>query len=254
MEQLKNYRYKLIIEYDGTNYCGFQNQNLAQKKTIEGEIIKALKKLTQFDVEISVSGRTDAGVHAINQIISFDLPKKISSHQFIMGMNFYLSNEMIAVKDSQIVSDDFNARFDAKMRYYRYIILNRKALPTIDKNRVWHIGGKNLDIDLMIDSSRYLIGEHDFSAFRDAECQAKSPIRTISKIDIKKTDDEKIIIEISAKSFLHHMVRNIVGTLVWVGHKKIQSQEIYEILKSRDRSKSGPNAPACGLYFLNTDY
>jgi len=254
MEQLNFYRYKLEIEYDGTSYCGFQIQNLTNKKTIEGELLKAIKKLTQFDAEISVSGRTDAGVHALNQVISFDLPKKISTHQMIMGMNYYLQDESIAVLNSQIVDKNFNARFDAKMRYYRYIILNRKAVPTIDKSRVWHVGGKELDIKLMKEATKYLVGEHDFSAFRDAECQAKSPIRTISEINLFADAENKIIFEISAKSFLHHMVRNMVGTLLWVGQKKIAPQEIENILQSKNRTLSGPNAPACGLYFWKTEY
>jgi len=254
MEQLNFYRYKLEIEYDGTSYCGFQIQNLTNKKTIEGELLKAIKKLTQFDTEISVSGRTDAGVHALNQVISFDLPKKISTHQMIMGMNYYLQDESIAVLNSQIVDKNFNARFDAKMRYYRYIILNRKAVPTIDKLRVWHVGGKEIDIKLMKEATNYLVGEHDFSAFRDGECQAKSPIRTISEINLFADAENKIILEISAKSFLHHMVRNMVGTLLWVGQKKITPHEIKNILQSKNRTLSGPNAPAYGLYFWKTEY
>jgi tRNA pseudouridine38-40 synthase len=254
MEQIEHYCYKLTIEYDGTNYCGFQQQNLANFKSIEGQLLVAIKKFTNNDVDIAVSGRTDAGVHAINQIISFKLAKKISQHQMIMGLNFYLQDEKIAVKNSEIVSSNFNARFNAKMRSYRYIILNRKAVPTIDKNRVWHVGGKKLNIDAMNIAKNYLLGEHDFSSFRDAECQGKSPIKTISSITIYEQDNEKIIIEISAKSFLHHMVRNIVGTLVWVGQEKITADYIQNILLAKDRKASGPNAPACGLYFLDTIY
>jgi tRNA pseudouridine38-40 synthase len=140
------------------------------------------------------------------------------------------------------------------MRHYRYAILNRKAPAVIEKNRVWHVGGKKLDILAMQKASEYLLGEHDFSAFRDAECQALSPIRTIKNIKIFSDDEEKIFVEVSAKSFLHHMVRNIVGTLVWVGKNKISVDEIKDILEAKDRSKSGPNAPSCGLYFLKTDY
>ena len=254
MEPIKKYRYKLIIEYCGSNYHGFQMQHENHIKTIEGQLAKAFKNFTQNDVEIFASGRTDSGVHAIAQTIHVDLSQKFSSHQMIMGLNFYLKDEEIGVIDAEIIDENFNARFDAKMRHYRYLILNRKAPAIIDKNRVWHVGGKKLDIFAMQKASEYLLGEHDFSAFRDAECQALSPIRTIKNIKIFSDDNEKIFIEVSAKSFLHHMVRNIVGTLVWVGKNKISVDEIMNILESKDRSKSGPNAPSCGLYFLKTDY
>jgi tRNA pseudouridine38-40 synthase len=254
MEPIKKYRYKLIVEYDGSKYHGFQMQNENHIKTIEGQLKKAFKNFTQNDVEIVASGRTDSGVHAIAQTIHLDLAHQFSSHQMIMGINFYLKDEEIAVIDAEIVEENFNARFDAKMRHYRYEIINRKAPAVIDKNRVWHVGGKKLDILAMQKASEYLLGEHDFSAFRDAECQASSPMRTIKDIKIFTNDEEKIYVEVSAKSFLHHMVRNIVGTLVWVGKNKILADEIKGILESKDRSKSGPNAPSCGLYFLKTDY
>jgi tRNA pseudouridine38-40 synthase len=254
MEPIKTYRYKLIIEYDGSKYHGFQMQSENHIKTIEGQLTKAFKNFTQSDVEIIASGRTDSGVHAIAQTIHLDLSQEYSSHQMIMGINFYLKDEEIAVIDAEIVDKNFNVRFDAKMRHYRYEILNRKAPAIIEKNRVWHVGGKKLDILAMKKASEYLLGEHDFSAFRDAECQASSPIRTINNIKIFTNDYEKIYVEVSAKSFLHHMVRNIVGTLVWVGKNKISIDDIKNILESKDRSKSGPNAPSCGLYFLKTDY
>jgi len=254
MEPINKYRYKLIIEYDGFSYHGFQIQNENHIKTVEGQLAKAFQNLTQNDVEIFASGRTDAGVHALAQTIHVDLPKEFSIHQLIMGVNFYLKDEGMAVIDAEIVDQNFHARFNAKMRHYRYAILNRKAPAIIEKNRVWHVGGKKLDILAMQKASEYLIGEHDFSSFRDAECQASSPIRTIENIKIFSNDGERIFVEVSAKSFLHHMVRNIVGTLVWVGKNKISMEEIKNILEAKDRSKSGPNAPSCGLYFLKTDY
>ena len=254
MEQLKEFCYKLTIEYDGTNYCGFQKQDLKDRKSIEGQLLNALRQFTGKEIDIAVSGRTDAGVHALGQVISFKLAKKINEHQMVMGLNYYLQDDAIAVLKSQIVDDNFNARFDSKMRTYRYIILNRKAIPTIDKHRLWHVGGKKLNIENMKIASKFLVGEHDFTSFRDAECQGKSPIKTISSIEVKLVEDEKIIIEISAKSFLHHMVRNIVGTLVWVGKEKITADFMQNILLAKDRKASGPNAPASGLYFLNTLY
>ncbi len=254
MEPINKYRYKLILEYDGSSYRGFQMQNENHIKTVEGQLAKAFRNFTQNDVEIFASGRTDSGVHAIAQTIHVDLAQEFSSHQLIMGINFYLKDEEMAVIDAEIVDKNFHARFDAKMRHYRYAILNRKAPAVIEKNRVWHVGGKKLDILAMQKASEYLLGEHDFSSFRDAECQASSPIRSIKDIKIFSNDGERIFVEVSAKSFLHHMVRNIVGTLVWVGKNKISADEIKNILEAKDRSKSGPNAPSCGLYFLKTDY
>lgn len=254
MEPIKKYRYKLIVEYDGFNYNGFQLQNENHVKTIEGQLVKAFKNFTQIDIEIFASGRTDSGVHAVAQTIHVDLPKLFSTHQIVVGLNFYLKHDEIAIIDAEIVDENFHARFDAKMRHYRYAILNRKAPAIIEKNRVWHVGGKKLDILAMKNASKYLLGEHDFTSFRDAECQASSPIRTIHDIKIFSNDDERIFVEVSAKSFLHHMVRNIVGTLVWVGKNKISAGDIKNILDAKDRSKSGPNAPSCGLYFLKTDY
>lgn len=254
MEELNLYRYKLNIEYDGSFYCGFQLQYEDGLKTVEGELLRSISSFANYSTKITASGRTDAGVHAISQTINFDLPKKYDSHQMIMGLNFYLKEENICVLSAELVDKNFSARFDAKMRHYRYIILNRKAPAILDKNRLWHIGGKKLDILAMQKAGNYLIGEHDFSAFRDAQCQAKSPVKTVEAINIFSDKNDRIIIEISAKSFLHHMVRNIVGTLFWVGSEKITEQEIVKILESKDRAKSGPNAPAYGLYFLKTDY
>lgn len=252
MAELKKYRYKLTIEYNGTFYNGFQIQYEANIKTVEKSLIEAIYQFSCQNVEINVAGRTDSGVHALGQVIHFDLTKKFSEHQIVMGLNFYLKDEEITILDAQIVDEKFHARFDAKMRHYRYIILNRKAVPIIDKNRVWHIGQK-LHLAPIKEASQYLLGEHDFSAFRDSECQAKSSIRSIENINIFSQDD-KIFIDISAKSFLHHMVRNIVGTFMWVGKNKIKACDIKTLLASKNRTLTGPNAPSCGLYFLKVDY
>ena len=253
MEHLRQ-RYRLDIEYDGTNYYGFQKQNHNNLKTIENSLILAIAKFSQQEVEITASGRTDAGVHALSQTIHFDLFKKFSPHQICSAINHYLhlDNENISVLNCQLVDDNFNARYNSKMRHYRYVIVNRKSPLTIDKFRAWQVS-KPLNIQDMILASKFLIGKHDFSSFRDAECQANSAIRTVNNINLNYNEN-KIIIEFSAKSFLHHMVRNIVGTLVYVGEGKFNPMQINEILLAKDRTKSGPNAPACGLYFLKTDY
>ncbi|MDX2083643.1 MAG: tRNA pseudouridine(38-40) synthase TruA [Rickettsiales bacterium] len=245
-------RYKIIFEYEGGNYCGLQKQSDLLNKSIEEVLENALRKFCQQSVKINCSSRTDAGVHALKQVAHFDLNKKFDCYKIIMATNNYLRGENISVIDCEIVSNNFHCRFDAKMRHYQYVIINRRAPLTLEKNRAWHLP-KKLNCKAMREAAKFLIGEHDFSAFRDSECQAKSPVRTIKKILIKKNGD-KITILISAKSFLHHMVRNIIGTLVWVGNSKIDVLDVKKILESHNRTKSGPNAPACGLYFLGVDY
>ena len=245
-------RYKITIEYDGTDYVGFQKQTDIIKKSIEEVLEKAIFQIAQEEVKIFASGRTDAGVHALGQVVHFDLQKKFKNHQIVFGLNNYLRDENVTILRCELVDQNFHARFDAKMRHYRYLLVNRPAFLALQKNRAWQIGNK-LDVLAMKKAAEFLIGKHDFSSFRDAECQASSPIRSIEEIKIKKSGDQ-ILIEISAKSFLHHMARNIVGTLVFVGLKKFTADQIKEILAARDRTKSGPNAPACGLYFLKVNY
>lgn len=249
---LKLMRYKITIEYDGTNYCGYQKQPDQKNRSIEENLENAIFSFSKEEVKIFASGRTDAGVHALGQVVHFDLSKEFDNYRVIFALNHYLLKEDIAVVDCQKVSQEFHSRFCAKMRHYRYIIINRTGSLTLQKNRAWHLR-KILDIEKMQQASQFLIGKHDFSSFRDAECQSKTPIRSIENISIQKVGNE-LIIEVSARSFLHHMVRNIVGTLVWAGYNKIKPQDMKEILESKDRAKSGPNAPACGLYLLKIDY
>lgn len=245
-------RYKVTIEYDGSSYCGFQKQFGIVEKSVEEVLEEAVFKMSQERTKIVVCGRTDAGVHALGQVAHFDLGKKFSHRQIILGLNSYLRQENVTILNCELVDENFHARFKAKMRHYRYVIVNRCAPLVLQKNRAWHVA-PNLDILAMQAAAKFLIGEHDFSSFRDAECQGKSPIKSLKKIEITQNNEE-ILIEVSAPSFLHHMVRNIVGTLVWVGSKKIESLEMKKILEAKDRTKSGPNAPAVGLYFLRADY
>jgi tRNA pseudouridine38-40 synthase len=249
-------RYKLIVEYDGGPYCGLQRQGDIAQKSV-GEVLEnAIFCLSQEKIKITASGRTDAGVHAIGQVVHFDLKKEFQPHNIVLGLNNYMRSEDVSIIACEIVNENFHARFSATMRHYRYAIINRPAPLALQKNRAWHVG-KKLDVEAMAEAAKFLLGSHDFSAFRDAECQARSPIKTIEKINVRRAEDElgaKILIEVSAKSFLHHMVRNIVGTLVWVGSGKISVEDIKKILASRDRKNSGPNAPACGLYFLGVEY
>lgn len=222
-------RYKITFEYDGTNYCGSQKQQDLPNKSVEEVLENAVFDLAQQRVKIQLSGRTDAGVHAIEQVAHFDLNKEFEQNTIVRALNNYLRNEAVAILSCQIVDENFHARFTAKKRHYRYLIINRSAPPILQKNRAWHIG-KKLDIAAMQAAAQFLIGEHDFSAFRDAECQASSPIKTIDQIKITESGDE-ISIDISAKSFLHHMVRNIVGTLSLVGNNKIKPEDIKNIFR-----------------------
>lgn len=244
-------RYKLTIEYDGTKYYGWQRQD--SLPTISQSIEIAINKFSGENPETFASGRTDAGVHAFAQVAHFDLiSDKFSDFQITKAINFYLKNEDIIILSCEEVPIEFNARFSAIKRYYQYQILQRSSPSVIDKNRVWHIR-KELDISLMQKAADLLIGKHDFSSFRAAECQAKSPIKTIESIHIDKKDD-KIIIGISARSFLHHMVRNIVGTLKLIGHKEMTLEKFQEGFVAKNRELMGPTAPACGLYFMKVDY
>lgn len=243
-------RYKLTLEYDGTGLAGWQKQKdvLSLQKIFEDAILD----LTQEKVEAIASGRTDAGVHAYGQVVHVDITKQFEPYNMMLGINFYLHNKPIAVVDISIVDDTFHARFDAKKRYYRYQIINRKAPIVLQKNRAWNIHHE-LDIKLMRKGAEYLLGNHDFASFRAAACQAKNSIRTIDKIEIIK-NGEVIFIDVEAKSFLHHMVRNIVGTLKMVGTKEWQPEKVQEILEAKNRIKAGSTAPACGLFFMKVKY
>lgn len=244
-------RYKILIEYEGTNYSGWQIQK--NSPSIQQAIETAIKKFSGQKVTIWCAGRTDAGVHALAQVAHFDLNHDTYQPQTIINaINYYLKPQPIVILDCALVSNDFHARFAAVKRHYEYIILNRVSSPALEKNRVWHIR-KDLDVASMQEAATHLIGIHDFSSFRASQCQALSPIRTIDSADIY-TKGNYIYFNISAKSFLHHMVRNIVGTLVQIGLKKISPNDFLEILQTKDRKKAGPTAPAYGLYFKKIDY
>ncbi|GHU27174.1 tRNA pseudouridine synthase A [Bacilli bacterium] len=273
-------RYKLCVEYDGTNYSGWQKQGhgLSLQEVMEDCIFK----LSGEKVNVVGSGRTDAGVHALGQVIHFDLNKQLTESTIVEGLNYYLcewnrikikrlqkliitefgsfyrsygvlSEQDIVIKSCEVVDDNFHARFSSKMRHYKYIIINSKAPLALWRNRAWHVPLPILDVDRMHEASQLLIGLHDFSSFRDSQCQAPSPFKTISNCSVRRKNDI-ITFEISAKSFLHHMIRNIIGTLKGVGKYEITPHEFRNILESKNRQRAGVNAPACGLYFVGVDY
>jgi tRNA pseudouridine38-40 synthase len=247
-------RYKIEIEYDGTNYFGWQKQK--DKPSIQEVIENSLFKIFKKNIEIFGSGRTDAGVHAFGQVAHFDIEQgdsKLEPFQMMMAINHNIDRgQDVVITNCETTSDAFHSRFDAKMRFYKYLICNRVSPLALNKRRMWHVPQK-LDLKKMQEACKYLIGKHDFSSFRDSEAKDKNPIRTINDIKIKKLDDV-ITVDISAKSFLHHMVRNIVGTLYLVGKNKVAIDDVGNILIAKDRTKSGPNAPAYGLYFLKVEY
>ncbi len=243
-------RYKAVVEYDGTGFCGWQRQIgcLSVQQILEESIYK-FKKIQTC---VYASGRTDTGVHAYGQIIHFDLDKKYDLKEVICAINYHSKPHAVALIDCEYVSHDFHARFSAIERAYLYRIINRLNPVIIEKNRVWQVK-KSLNFESMKEASQYFLGKQDFTSFRSSHCQAKSPIRTINKIDILKNGEE-IKLYIYAQSFLHNMVRNIVGTLVDVGLNKIQSYEIKNMIEKKSRAVAGQTAPACGLYFMGVKY
>lgn len=245
-------RYKITIEYDGTNYFGWQAQPDHPNKGVEDVLKQAIFNLTNENVKINCAGRTDSGVHATCQLVDFFLEKNFEPLEILARLNYILRESDIAILSCEIVDDNFHSRFDAISRKYRYVILNRRARPILQKNRVWHIPIA-LNVAKMQKSCEFLVGEHDFSSFRDSKCQAPSPVRNVKSLEIWRENDE-IFIEIVAKSFLHHMVRNIVGTLALVGKGRLEPEDVKLILQSKDRTKSGMNAPSCGLYFMGAKY
>ncbi len=255
LEINKTVKFALLIEYDGSNLVGWQKQN--EGISVQGSLEEAAKNIFNQEFEIQGSGRTDAGVHALGQVAHINLPKNhklTTKHPFylISAFNSYLRKSNIRVVSSKHVEPEFNARFSATKRHYKYRILCRAAPPGIEKGKVWH-SRKKLNILLMEEGAQHLIGKHDFTSFRTINCQAKSPIRTLDKISLSCVGDE-IIINVSAKSFLHSQVRIIVGTIYKVGDETLEPNNIKNILEGKDRNLAGPTAPAEGLYLEKVEY
>ena len=242
-------KYKIIIEYEGTNYVGWQKQN--NGFSIQEELEKAIFNLSGEKISVFGAGRTDAGVHALGQVAHFDIKNFFNSDNIRDGLNQHLRPQPIAILKAEKVRENFHARFSAQKRTYQYLIKNRRAPLTIHKNKSWEIF-KKLDVDKMISESAFFIGKHSFDAFRSINCQSNSPIKTIDDISILKKEDN-ISIKVSAKSFLHSQVRIIVGTLVEIAKGKIK-KNVKEIIKDKKRSQAGITAPACGLYLIKVDY
>lgn len=241
-------RYKITVEYDGTDLIGWQQNR--QGPSVQSLLSDAIEKFCGARPDIVAAGRTDAGVHAIAMVAHFDLDDAVDANTVMRAMNFYLTGSPVSVLGCEIVPDDFNARFSCVARHYKYVVLNRGAPPVLDKNRVWWVPRK-LNVPAMRRAAKKLIGHHDFTSFRASECQAHSPIKTLDECRIIRRGDV-IVFEFSARSFLHHMVRNMVGTLVEIGLGK--PYDIDQIFAAQNRSAAGPTAPASGLYFIQADY
>lgn len=248
-------RYKITIEYFGIEYFGMQKQK--NLNTIEGKLTSAInyflgiKEENDF-IKIEYSGRTDKDVHAEGQVVHFDTEKNLTQYQIIFGINSYLQDEDISVISAEKVDLDFHARFSAKQRIYKYRIIERKQKLTFQKNLFYHLKYKVED-DLINEAIPYFLGKHDFTAFRSSECN-KNPVRTIDYIKMTRSQNGILEFEIAAKSFLHNMVRIIIGTLIQVGLKKIKPQDIEAILKRKDRIKTSFTVPAHGLYLHKVIY
>lgn len=267
-------RYKLVLEYDGTNLLGWQRQldGPSAQEYVETAIacFNGTEKTGDNEqgipdnpfktygkeplISLFCAGRTDTGVHALGQVAHFDMDKVVDPFRLQQGINHHLriAQAPVSIISVEQVTDDFHARFSAIGRCYLYRILNRRAFPVLEQNRVWWVPYP-LDVKKMCEGAQYLLGHHDFSAFRAAACQAKSPMKTLDKLDIIQVGEEIHFI-VEARSFLHHQVRNMVGTLKMVGNSQIEPEKIKTILESKDRTKSGPNAPSCGLYLSKVLY
>jgi len=242
-------RIALGIEYDGTDFCGWQVQK--GTRTVQGAVEAALSKVANHPVQVVCAGRTDAGVHAVGQVVNFDSDAPRSMRSWLLGTNSNLPPD-VGVTWAQTVDSEFSARFAATARSYRYIILNRMPRPAVLRDRVcWH--HRPLDAALMQSAARHLLGEHDFSSFRALACQAHHPVRTIHRLEVVRSGDF-IHIDVTANAFLHHMVRNIAGVLMTVGEGERPVEWTAELLAARDRTVGGVTAPAGGLYLVAVEY
>ena len=245
------HRYQILVEYVGTKFIGWQKQ--LKGKSIQKEIENNLSKLLKQKIIIYGSGRTDAGVHAIEQSAHFDSNSKIQEiKKLIKSLNFFLNPKKISIINIYKRKKKFHARFSAKERIYKYFIINRLAAPTLENERAWHIRNK-LDVKLLKEGAKKLVGTHDFSTFRAANCYAESPIKNINKITIKNIN-KKIQIEFRSKSFLRNQVRSMVGCLKYLAEDKWDIKKFEYVFKSKKRSKCAPPAPAHGLFLAKIIY
>ncbi len=243
-------RFKLTIEYDGSPFVGWQRQD--NGPSVQGALESAARGYCQVDVLVQGAGRTDAGVHALGQVAHLDLPRDDRPEVVANALNAHLRPHPIAVLKAEKVGDDFHARFSAIERAYVYRIVNRRAPAVLEINHAWWVAHE-LNASAMHEAAQVLVGRHDFSSFRAAECQADSPVKTLDEIAVTQEGDV-IKVTTRARSFLHHQVRNFVGTLKFVGEGKWTKADVKQALEARDRSAAGPTAPPDGLYLTHVCY
>jgi len=243
-------RYKLTIEYDGTPFVGWQAQD--NGISVQGVLTAAIAAFAGGPVAISAAGRTDAGVHALGQVAHLDLGKDWDVDTVRDAINFHLRPQPVAVLAVEHAAPDFDARFSAVKRHYLYRIVNRRADLTLEQNRAWRVP-RPLDAEVMRVAAQRLIGRHDFTTFRSTECQAKSPVKTLDRLDVSRVGEE-IGISAAARSFLQHQVRSMVGSLVHVGEGKWSADDLAAALAARDRAACGQVAPPHGLYLIRVEY
>jgi len=243
-------RYRLILEYDGAPFVGWQRQD--NGPSVQGALEDAIEKLSGERVTVTGAGRTDAGVHALGQVAHFDLVKQFEPGKVRDALNYYLRPDPVVVLEADAVDEQFHARFSATARHYLFRILNRRSPPALEEGRVWHVSPK-LDAEAMHAAAQFLVGQHDFTTFRAAECQAQSPVKTLDRLDVSRRADE-IHIEASARSFLHHQIRSFTGTLKLVGEGKWTPRDVADALAAKDRAACGPVSPPDGLYLVRVDY
>ncbi len=243
-------RYKLTIEYDGAPFVGWQRQTNGY--SVQQALEEAVHAMTAETVSVQGAGRTDAGVHARGQVAHIDLARDWPLIKISGALNHHLKPHPVSVLNVEKVGPEFEARFSAIRRHYLYVIDNRRAPPALDRGHVWHVA-RRIDAEAMHEAAQLLIGKHDFSTFRAAECQANSPVRTLDVLTVARSGD-RVEIRTSAQSFLHHQVRSLAGSLEHVGSGKWSGDDLRAVLDARDRARCGVVAPARGLYLMQVDY
>lgn len=243
-------RWKLVIEYDGRPFVGWQRQD--NGPSVQQAVEEAVRRFCGETPTVQAAGRTDTGVHAFGQVAHVDISKDVAARAVRDAVNFHLRPLPVSILSAEAMGSDFHARLSARQRGYLYRIVNRRAPPALDRGRAWHVR-RPLDAEAMRDAAQVLVGHHDFTSFRASLCQAKSPVKTLDRLDVTRNGDEVRVVA-RARSFLHHQVRNIVGTVVLVGEGRWTAADVRRALDARDRSAAGPTAPPDGLYFTDVVY